>query len=116
MNNIHSLRSNTKGYGGKTHYTESHISYTTATIGKELYHHLQFSLQAANPETFGYTLVFMRNSWFSRRRIEVVVFWVGALCNYVVWNQRFGGHADQKNRISVLVPENFELCIKNFFA
>jgi hypothetical protein len=29
---------------------------TTAPIGRELYH-LQFSLQAASPETFGYTLV-----------------------------------------------------------
>jgi hypothetical protein len=47
------LRSNTKGYGGKTHK----YSDTTAPSGRELYH-LQFSLQAAGPETFGYTLVF----------------------------------------------------------
>jgi hypothetical protein len=54
--NKHWLRSNTKGYGGKTHYTDSQNSVTTARIGRELYH-LQFSLQAASPETFGYTLV-----------------------------------------------------------
>jgi hypothetical protein len=55
-NNKHSLRSNTKGYGGKTHYTDSQNSDTTAPSGRELYY-LQFSLQAASPETFGYTLV-----------------------------------------------------------
>jgi hypothetical protein len=32
-------------------------SDTTAPSGRELYH-LQFSLQAASPETFGYTLFF----------------------------------------------------------
>jgi hypothetical protein len=55
-NNKHSLRSNTKGYGGKTHQTDSQNSDTTAPSGRELYH-LQSSLQEANPETFGYTLV-----------------------------------------------------------
>jgi hypothetical protein len=55
-NNKHSLRSNTMGYGGKTHYTISQNSDTTAPSGRELYH-LQFSLQAASPETFGYTLI-----------------------------------------------------------
>jgi hypothetical protein len=55
-NNKHSLRSNTKDYGGKTYHTESQNSDTTAPSGRELYH-LQFSLQAASPETFGYTLV-----------------------------------------------------------
>jgi hypothetical protein len=55
-NNKHLLRSNTKGYGSKTHYTDSQNSDTTAPCGRELCH-LQFSLQAANPETFGYTLV-----------------------------------------------------------
>jgi len=50
------LRSNTKGYGDKTHYTDSQNSYTTARNGRELYH-LQFSLQAASPETFGHTLI-----------------------------------------------------------
>jgi hypothetical protein len=55
-NNKHSLRSNTKGYGGKTHKTDSLNSGTTAPRGRELYH-LQFWLQAASPETFGYNLV-----------------------------------------------------------
>jgi hypothetical protein len=50
------LRNNTKGYGGKTHYIDSQNRDTTAPSGRELYH-LQFSLQAASPETFGYTLV-----------------------------------------------------------
>jgi hypothetical protein len=49
-NNKHTLRSNTKGYGGKTHYTDSQNSDTTACRGRELYH-LQLSLQAASPET-----------------------------------------------------------------
>jgi hypothetical protein len=53
-NNKHSLRSNTKGYGDKTHYTDSQNSDTTTPSGRELYH-LQFSLQAVSPETFGYT-------------------------------------------------------------
>jgi hypothetical protein len=52
--NKHSLRSNTKGYGGKTHWTDSQNSVTTAPSGRELYH-LQFLLQASSPETFGYT-------------------------------------------------------------
>jgi hypothetical protein len=55
-NNKHLFRSNTKGYGGKTHYTDSQNSDTTAPSSRELYH-LQFSLQAASPETFGYTLL-----------------------------------------------------------
>jgi hypothetical protein len=45
-----------KGYGGKTHYTGSQNNDTTASSGRELYH-LQFSLQAASLETFGYTHV-----------------------------------------------------------
>jgi hypothetical protein len=55
-NNKHSLRSNTKGYDGKTHQTDSQNSDTTVPSGRELYH-VQFSLQAASPATFGYTLV-----------------------------------------------------------
>jgi hypothetical protein len=55
-NNTHSLRSNINGYGGKTHYNGSQNSDTTAPSGTELYH-LQFSLQAASPETSAYTLV-----------------------------------------------------------
>jgi hypothetical protein len=54
--NKHSLRSNTNGYGGKTHETDSQNSDTTASRGRELYH-LQFSLQTASPETFGYTFL-----------------------------------------------------------
>jgi hypothetical protein len=56
-NNKQSLWSNTKGYGDKTHYTDSQSSDTTESNGRELYH-LQLSFQAASPETFGYTLVF----------------------------------------------------------
>jgi hypothetical protein len=55
-NNKHSFRSNTKTYDGKTHYADSQNNDTTAPSGRKLYH-LQFSLQAASPETFGYTLV-----------------------------------------------------------
>jgi hypothetical protein len=54
-NNKYALRNNTKGYGGKTHQADSQNSDTTACSGRELYH-LQFSLQAASPETFGYTI------------------------------------------------------------
>jgi hypothetical protein len=36
-NNKHSLSSNTKGYGGKTHYTDSQNSDTTEPNGRELY-------------------------------------------------------------------------------
>jgi hypothetical protein len=50
-NNKHSLRSN-----GKTHQTDSQNSDTTAPSGRELCH-LQFLLQAASPETYGYSLV-----------------------------------------------------------
>jgi len=50
------LRSNTKGDGDKTHYTDSQNSDTTASSGKVLYH-LQFLLHAASPKSFGYTLV-----------------------------------------------------------
>jgi hypothetical protein len=55
-NNKLSLRSNTKGYGGKIHETNSQNRDTDALGGRELYH-LQFSLQTASPETFGYTFV-----------------------------------------------------------
>jgi len=55
-NNKHSLRSNTKGYGGKILYTDSQSSVTTAFSGRELYY-LKFSFQAAGPENFGYTFV-----------------------------------------------------------
>jgi hypothetical protein len=62
-NNKHSLRSNTKSCGCKTLQTDSQNIDTTAPSGRELYH-LHFSLQAASPETFGYTL--LRSSWGSR--------------------------------------------------
>jgi hypothetical protein len=52
--NKHSLRSNKKGYGGKTHWTDSQNSHITAPIGRELH---QFSLQAASPEISGYIFV-----------------------------------------------------------
>jgi hypothetical protein len=55
-NNKHSLRSNSKCYGGKPYHTDSQNSDKTAPRGRELYH-LQFSLQVDSPETFGYTLV-----------------------------------------------------------
>jgi len=45
------LKSNTKGYGGKTHYADSQNSDT------QLLYNLQFSLQVASPETFEYTLI-----------------------------------------------------------
>jgi hypothetical protein len=57
------MKSNTKGYGGKTHYIDSQNSDTTASSGRELYH-LQFSLQVASPETFGYTLI----HWFTTNK------------------------------------------------
>jgi hypothetical protein len=44
----------------KTHYTGSQNSDTTVPSGRELYH-LQFSLQAASPETIGSTLVYMKH-------------------------------------------------------
>jgi hypothetical protein len=46
-------------YGGNTHSTDSQNSDTTASSGRELYR-LQFSLQAASPETSGYNLVYTR--------------------------------------------------------
>jgi hypothetical protein len=43
-----------------TRLTLSQNSDTTAPIGRELYH-LQFSLQAASPETFGYNFLNCRD-------------------------------------------------------
>jgi hypothetical protein len=45
------LRSNTKGYGGKTHCADPQNRDTTAPSGRELYH-LQLSLQVASPENW----------------------------------------------------------------
>jgi hypothetical protein len=55
-NNKHSLRRNIKGYGGKTHYTDSQNSDTSVPSSRQV-KHLQFSLQAASPEIFGYPRV-----------------------------------------------------------
>jgi hypothetical protein len=60
------LRSNTKGYDGKTHLTGSKNRNKTEPSDIELYH-LQFSLQAASPETFGYTLIWFHDFLFSAR-------------------------------------------------
>jgi hypothetical protein len=68
-NNKHSLRSNIKDYGGKTHYNDSQNIDTTARSGRELYH-LQFSLPAASPETIGYTLLHIFLSVFTSSRMR----------------------------------------------
>jgi hypothetical protein len=62
-NNKHSLRSNKKSYGNKTYYTDPQNGDTTAPSGIEL-HHLQFSLRAASPETFGYTPIQISGEFF----------------------------------------------------
>jgi hypothetical protein len=46
----YSLTSNTKSYGGKTHYTDPQNSDTAAPSGNELYH-LHFWLQSAGGRT-----------------------------------------------------------------
>jgi hypothetical protein len=53
--NKYSLRSNKKGYGGKTHKTDSQNSDTTAPSGRAV----PFVVLAprGQPETFGYTLM-----------------------------------------------------------
>jgi hypothetical protein len=61
-NNKHSLRSNAKGYRGKIQQSDSQNSDTTAPSGRGLYH-LQFSLQTASSETFGYILVHMETGF-----------------------------------------------------
>jgi hypothetical protein len=66
-NNKHLLRSNTNDYDAKTYYIDSQNSYTTAPSGRELYH-LQFSLQAASPETFGHTLA---STEYKRQLIQI---------------------------------------------
>jgi hypothetical protein len=67
--NKHSFRSNTKGYGSKTYWTDSRNNDTTATSGRKLYH-LQFSLQAAYPETFGYMLICAEIQWKQEEKIS----------------------------------------------
>jgi hypothetical protein len=63
------LRSNTKGYDGKTHWTDSQNNDKAVPSGRELYQ-LQFSFQAASPETFGYTLVFWSENLKGRDHSE----------------------------------------------
>jgi hypothetical protein len=45
----------------QTQQTDSQNNDTTAPSGRELYH-LQFSLQAASPETFGHTVIYIGTS------------------------------------------------------
>jgi hypothetical protein len=82
-NNKLSLRSNTKGHGGKTHETDSQNIDKTAPSRRELYH-LRFYLQVANPKTFGYTLASLHGvvlhhkmhsrflTYWTRRLIEAI--------------------------------------------
>jgi hypothetical protein len=60
------MRSIIKGYDGKTEYTDSQNSDTTALSSRELYH-LHFSLQVASPEAFGYTLLHSDNIYLPVR-------------------------------------------------
>jgi hypothetical protein len=48
-------------------FTDSQNCDTTAPSGRELYH-LQFSLRAASPETFGYTRICVQNLWSYDKR------------------------------------------------
>jgi hypothetical protein len=74
------------GYRGNTYYTELQNSDATAHNGRELYH-LQFSLQEASPETFGYAIVqcilnyitalsyVLDDRWFeSQRELKIFLF------------------------------------------
>jgi hypothetical protein len=80
-NNKHALRSNTEGYGGKTHYTDSQNDDSTAPSVRELYH-LQFSLQAASPVTSGYTLVcYIRTYNLLKHMSETPLKWSKTNCN-----------------------------------
>jgi hypothetical protein len=81
-NNKHSLRSNTKDYGGKTRYTDSQNRDTSAPSGSELYH-LQFSFQAASPKTFGYILVLHGESIYSSDSSNGRRIWFNA--ENVIW-------------------------------
>jgi hypothetical protein len=49
-----------ESYGSKTHWTDSQNSDKTTSSCIELYH-LQFSLQAASPESYGYTVVVVQS-------------------------------------------------------
>jgi hypothetical protein len=74
------LRSNTKGYGGKTDWTDSQNSDTTASSGRELYH-LQLSLQAASPETFGYNLVHSTEKKFQMKGTDCDEIYFVSVCH-----------------------------------
>jgi len=71
------LKNNTKSDGGKTHWTDPQNSDTTVPSGRQLYN-LQFSLQAASPEAFGYTLLLTKYCksylWITR-------------CAYIKWGR-----------------------------
>jgi len=67
------LRSNTKGYGDKTHNYDSQNSDITVPSGRESYH-LKFSLQAATPETFGYTLLFIHTYTYMWMCVRVCIY------------------------------------------
>jgi hypothetical protein len=94
--NKYSLRINTKGYSGKTHSTDPQNSDTTAPSGRLLYH-LQLSLQAASPETFGYTFVTqlglhqstVHDAW--RKRLKIA-----RLQAQLVQNMRCKNHDSRK--------------------
>jgi hypothetical protein len=60
------------------------IVITTAPSGRQLYHS-QFSLQAASPETFGYTLVRESIPRLILCFFHVVVFWIMTPCRLVMW-------------------------------
>jgi hypothetical protein len=76
----HSLRSNAKDFGGKTHWTDSQNNNTTASSGRELYY-LQFLLQAASPENLN-TPSFIS---YNFRRIFMSYFiWCFEYCHRVV--------------------------------
>jgi hypothetical protein len=105
-NNKSSLRSNTKGYGVKTHYTDPQNCDTTAPTGRELYHY-QFSLQAASPETFGYTLLRCRSLKISmtisvnifREIFRFLITIRNIFCMVMTWTLY--------SYVSILLPEAF---------
>jgi hypothetical protein len=102
--NKHSLRSNTKGYGGKTLYTDSQNSDTNALSGRELYH-LQFSLQAASPETFWYTLVYVYVYMSVCMCVCVHIYFLCSIVSVSLSSQAFMSiQCRQKSIISKLIP------------
>jgi hypothetical protein len=72
----------------KWDYTDSQNSDTTAPSGRELYH-LQFSLQAASPENFPYTLV--------NAGIYLVAELVCCECRIKFITQFFSAHESRKH-------------------